>query len=292
MEVFESHDASFRKGARDCHQKRPRANEFVYFASLSYSVAMAKPLVRRMVKATLMLVGLLVLVLLAALVGLRHPMPEGTPGPEAEALAHAIEDAVALPAWQKTGAVRWSFVGVNQHLWDRQRNLARVRWSKNEVLLDVARQDGRAFVDGRELSGEPAKALVQSGYKRFINDSFWLNPLAKLFDDGTSRARATVDGRPALIIHYASGGVTPGDTYVWLVDEHDRPTAWRLWVSVLPIHGLEFSWSDWVTLSTGAQIATAHRALGLNAVAIKDVAGAATLAELEPGADPFAPLAR
>jgi hypothetical protein len=33
-----------------------------------------------------------------------------------------------------------------------------------------------------------------------------------------------------------------------------------------------------------------HKALGLNGVPIGELAGAATLDELEPGVDPFAPL--
>ncbi|MCZ7679607.1 MAG: hypothetical protein M5U28_12935 [Sandaracinaceae bacterium] len=50
------------------------------------------------------------------------------------------------------------------------------------------------------------------------------------------------------------------------------------------------TWERWVTLETGARIATWHVGpLGL-AVELEDVEGAATLEALVDGPDPFAPL--
>ena len=66
------------------------------------------------------------------------------------------------------------------------------------------------------------------------------------------------DGSDGLMVSYASGGVTPGDTYLWLLDENGRPTGWKMWVKILPFKGLYTSWADWVTLDTGAQIASMH----------------------------------
>jgi hypothetical protein len=232
--------------------------------------------------------------LLLALVGcgvvyfaLRHPRPTGAPGPEADALAHAIENAVDTHAFARTGAIRWTWRQQRRHLWDRTRNLARVRWGRHEVLLDVNRQAGRAFTDGQELTDERAKRLVRKAYKAFINDSFWLNPLPKLFDPGVTRFVARHEGADALLVHYSSGGVTPGDSYLWILDENRRPRAWRMWVSVLPIPGVEMTWEGWTRLPTGAWISTSHRFRGREVLTITDLAAAATLAELEPGADPF-----
>lgn len=240
---------------------------------------------------------LLTLILLAAVgfgvlfVLLRHPLPTGTPGPAADALAHAIERAVANDAFAKTGAVRWTWKKERTHLWDRTRNFARVRWGKNDVLLDLHKQDGRAFTDGKELSGEAKKKLVDKAYSGFINDSFWLNPLAKLFDEGVTRSVVQHEGQDALMLTYASGGVTPGDTYLWILDENKRPKAWRIWVKVFFIPGVEMTWDGWTLLPTGAWISTSHRLAGKpEIVTITDTGAAATLAELEVGADPFAQL--
>jgi hypothetical protein len=63
-----------------------------------------------------------------------------------------------------------------------------------------------------------------------------------------------------------------------------------MWVSILPIPGLEASWEGWTTLPTGARVATEHRVAGLT-LRLRDIAAAETLAALEGATDPFAPLA-
>jgi hypothetical protein len=237
--------------------------------------------------------GVIVLVLVVA-VGvlwavLRHAPTPTAGGPEAEALAHDMVAAVDGEAWARTGAVRWTVQG-RAHLWDRQRGLARVEWRGNRVLLDTGKKSGRAWRNGAELSDGPDKQkLVDKAYALWINDSFWLNPVVKAFDDGTSRARGTVDGKRALLVSYASGGLTPGDRYLWIVGDDGRPVGWRVWVKILPIGGLQFSWEGWTKLPTGAWVATSHKALGLDAVHLTDVAAGATLHDIEPD-DPFAPI--
>jgi hypothetical protein len=37
----------------------------------------------------------------------------------------------------------------------------------------------------------------------------------------------------ALLITYASGS-TPGDSYMWFVDQNYRPKAWRMW-GIIPV---------------------------------------------------------
>jgi len=237
--------------------------------------------------------GLLVLILVlgTTLVScLSHKLPQGAVGPEAEALARRVEKAVDVEAWARTGAVRFRFRNDTQHLWDRQRNLDRVRFlgKDEEVLLDVGKQSGRAYKRGQELTGEARDALVKKAYARFCNDTFWLNPLAKLFDEGVTRSRHLGPDGESLIVHYNSGGVTPGDTYQWLIGEGDLPRAWRLFVQVMKIRGLQLSWEGWTSLPTGAKVSTRHRVGRIVGVEIGELAGAATLAELE--ADPFGPI--
>jgi hypothetical protein len=236
-------------------------------------------------------VGVPLVGLAALLVALRHPLPAATFGPDGDALAHAVEASVDAAAWTRTGAVRWTIQG-RSHLWDRLRRLARVSWRSKRVLLDLSTLDGRAFRDGKEVDGEERKQLVDHAYKLFINDMFWLNPLTKLFDDGTERARVEVDGAPALLIRYASGGVTPGDRYLYLLGADGRPRAWRVWVKILPVPGLEFTWEGWTRLATGAWISTVHRIGPLEVVKITDAVAAPSVAELEPGPDPFAAIAK
>jgi hypothetical protein len=243
------------------------------------------PIMRRLVRVLIAIVLVLVLGIALLLVFARHKLPSTTAGPEAEAQAQKMVQAVDVDAWNRTGAVRWRMLG-HSYLWDKNRNLARVDFGKHRVLLDVGQKSGRAYRDGTEVTDERKQKLIDKAYAYFINDMFWLNPVPKAFDDGTSRSAGVVDGKRALLVSYASGGLTPGDKYLWILDENARPTAWRVYVHIVPIPGLEFSWENWQRLSTGASVATLHKALGLSAIKLEDVAGAATLAELEPN-DPF-----
>jgi hypothetical protein len=217
-----------------------------------------------------------------------EPRPTGTPGPEADALARRIEAAIDKAAWDEVGAVAWKSSHRYDHLWDRQRKLARVRWDDIEVLLDLGKEKALVLRGGVEVRGRERTTLIEKAHRRWNNDSFWLNPLAKMFDDGSERAIVkTKDGRDALLVSYGAGGFTPGDAYLWIVGEDDLPRAWKLWVSAFPIGGTEVSWSGWITLDNGARISTRHE--GLIWVDIDDVRAASSLGGLE-AYDPFAGL--
>jgi hypothetical protein len=234
-----------------------------------------------------LLLALLLLGLLGAAWALDQPRPVGTPGPAAEALAQRMVAAVQGERWEQTGAVEWTMLG-NRHLWDRQRGFVQVRRGDLRVVLRTADQTGVAFRGSESLHGEALRAALDQAWAYFCNDSFWLNPIVKVFDDGTSRSIVSVDGRDALLVEYSSGGVTPGDAYLWILDDDGLPTEWRMWVSVLPVGGVPTPWTRYETLSTGARIATEHR-VGPLGLTIEDLRGAATLAELRDR-DPFTAL--
>ena len=62
-----------------------------------------------------------------------------------------------------------------------------------------------------------------------------------------------------------------------------------MWTSNLPKGGIRATWESWTEMATGARIATVHN-LPLGKVEIGNLAGGATLDEIEPGPDPFAAL--
>lgn len=235
--------------------------------------------------------ALVALALPLAACGVPRPRLAPATARSADAIAHRMQDAVDTAAWERTGAVRWTFFGGRHHLWDRARDYERVRFDHFEVQLDLGARRGLAWRDGARVPDPEAAALVDRAHGYWTNDSFWLNPVAKVFDGGTVRTLArTSDGREGLLVTYTTGGRTPGDRYLWLLSSDFRPRSWRMWVSILPVGGAEVSWEDWRPLATGAWIAHRHRTLVLD-LRLTGVAGAATLSELEPGADPFAPLA-
>jgi hypothetical protein len=218
---------------------------------------------------------------------------EGVPateeGPAAAALAERVEAAVDLAAWQRTGAVAWTFAGIHEHLWDRRRKLARVVGGSRRVLLRLGDQSGRAWRDGEELEGEARDRALRWAWEQWCNDSFWLNPLAKLRDEGVTLSRCELgEGREGLLVRYASGGVSPGDAYLWTVNPEGLPESWKMWVGLIPVPGVDATWEGWTTLATGARVATQHRLILGVPLNLSQVEGATTLSDLEPGPDPFA----
>lgn len=237
------------------------------------------------------LIALLVLAALLAIgyIILDEPLPEGKSGPQADALAKKMLMAVNDKAWQETGAIQWAFPGGHEHLWDKQRHLARVRWDDYEVLLRLDSVSGQVFQSGERLSDpEEEQELVQEAWEYWVNDSFWLNAPNKVADPGVKREVVGLEnGNKALLVTYTSGGATPGDSYLWLLDEQGLPYAWKLWVSIIPIGGLEFSWENWQTLHSGAKVSTLHQ--GPLQLEISNVQSAESVEALA-GNDPFAGL--
>ncbi len=218
-------------------------------------------------------------------------LPEGLEGEQADSLARQMMQAINDPAWQSTGAVSWNFGNRRRHLWDRERHYAQVTWGPNLVVVDINRQDG-VVLQKAETDKKPEAKLIREAWEMWVNDSFWLNPVSKVFDPGTSRRIVPQkDGQPGLLISYASGGATPGDSYLWLLDESARPRAWKLWVSIVPIGGLEFSWDNWQTLSTGVLVSGTHKS-ALFTLELTEFEAAPHLKDLVEGPDPFEALVK
>jgi hypothetical protein len=233
------------------------------------------------------------LLLFAVLAGwmANEPRPQGQAGPEADALAEKMQAAVDTDAWRRTGAVRWSFHDVHHYVWDRRRGLVEASWRDRRVLLRTADQSGRAWKGDEELSGDAQARMLRRAYQYWINDAFWLNPIGSFFDQDVRREMVSLpDGETGLLVTYGSGGVTPGDSYLWTADEQGLPEQWRMWVQILPIGGLATSWEGWEELRTGAKIATRHGGLGMNFTFITNLDGAESLEELGLDEDPFSPL--
>jgi len=239
-----------------------------------------------------LLIGAIVVIAGIILFGviINKKRPYGLPGPDADAMARRMLEQVNAEAWERTGAVTWSFKGKRDHLWDRARGFERFRSGSREVLLRLGDHTGVARDNGQILNGDAATEALEKAWSWWANDSFWLNPAVKCFDEGVERSIVRDNEGEHLLVAYSEGGVTPGDAYMWTMGE-THPTAWRMWVQVLPIGGLRATWDDWLQLSTGAWVATKHK-LGPLTLLLTDVRGAETLAALEPSGDPFTELAR
>ena len=246
---------------------------------------------RFFVKLLKRVLGVVVVVIAAGLVAIwffDESKPSGVEGADADALARKMLTAINHEAWVKTGAVQWTFRGKNHHIWDRTQHIARVKWNDNEVFINLSDRTGMARTNGQKAQGETLEKLLDSAWRRWANDSFWLNPVSKIFDSGTRRSIVNLQNdEQALLVEFTSGGVTPGDAYLWRIDENGLPKSWKMWVSILPIGGLEATWENWLTLDTGVKVASSHKILFLE-LELTNIRAAETVEALEIDGEFFA----
>lgn len=215
-----------------------------------------------------------------------EPIPEGEEGIEAESLTDLILRDINYQAWLNTGAIEWTFRETRNHLWDRERHLARLEWNNCISWIDLSTKLGKIKCGKYFLSSTEAKEKIDEAWELWANDSFWLNPLAKLRDEGTIRKIIpTPHSSPSLLVTYQGGGITPGDSYLWETDSTGRVLNCQMWVQVLPLGGIRFTWDDWITLSTGARISSTHK--GFVSVNLTNIKAAHSLKFLYPNEDPF-----
>lgn len=178
--------------------------------------------------------------------------------PEADQLADKMLVALNKPAWDTLQFLQWEFMQGHKYVWDKQNNKVVVRWKANQVNLNLDDQSGKAYVKGEEVTGEKADKLRGKAWSYWCNDSFWMFAPYKIYDPGTSRSIVKVQGKEALMVSYDSGGVTPGDSYLWLLDDNYVPNAFKMWVKIIPIGGMKSTWENWKDLPSGAKVATKH----------------------------------
>jgi len=218
--------------------------------------------------------------------------PQGKTGPAAEALAQKMLTAINNDAWQEVNYVQWTFPGAHQYLWDKKRHLVQVKWDDKMVLLDPSAVDGVAHVKEKKLGKEEGDSIVKDAWGYFINDSFWLNAPALVNQPGTVRSIVTAeDGDQQLMVTYTSGGDTPGDSYLWKLDANGRPLSYQMWVNIIPIGGMEFTWEGWKEMPNGAMLSSTHQSAAVT-LELTDIKTGDNYTEFGLDADPFAPISR
>lgn len=216
---------------------------------------------KKVIKKVLLFLLFLVILMIGAGFYFNEELPQELEGVSADGLTAKVQKALNQEAWDSTGVVRWSFAGTHHYLWNKKRHLVEAKWSNVRVVFNTQDLKGQAYRDDVRLFGNDEKELVDKAWKHFANDSFWLIAPYKLEDPGTERSLVLIEGDTCLKVTYTSGGVTPGDSYVWLLDDNYMPYAWKLWVKIIPVGGVKYGWNEWKTTATGAKIATLHKGL-------------------------------
>lgn len=237
----------------------------------------------------LKILGIVLVIALVGIVGtcsyLSKDLPLSESNQEAEALADKMWSSLNKDAWDSTRYVSWNFIGQHQYKWDKEENLVEVLWDNKRVLLNPDKVNGLAFIDGEQV--QDSNDLVQKAWSFWCNDMFWLTAPFKIRDKGTVLS-ITEDQR--LVVSYESGGVTPGDSYVWSLDAQGRPINYEMFVSIIPVKGVESTWEGWKQLSTGAWLSTEHTLAGMAPMQLTAVKGGMSLQDIDLEEDIWLPI--
>jgi len=198
-------------------------------------------------------------------------LPTGNQGKHADALATKMLNTLNYEAYKATNYIEFTFKRRHHFKWKKSENTCEVYWKNFKVNLDLNNHvNSMAYENEHEIE---STELIQKALDYFNNDTFWLVAPYKAFDTGTERRLVKIDNnKEALLITYTSGGSTPGDSYLWYLNDEGKPISFKMWTSILPIDGLEASWNDWVTTESGAQLPTFHKLMILG-LEIDDVIG-------------------
>ncbi len=184
-------------------------------------------------------------------------LPSGKQGKAADELAQKMLKSIHNDAYKTTRFIEWSFRGKHFYKWDKTNNIVTVSWDKNKVILNTKHPEkSEVFVDGKQTFKVD---LVDKAILYFNNDSFWLVAPHKLFGDGIERRLVQHNGKDALLVTYNAGGSTPGDSYLWILDDNYMPKAYKMWVSIIPTGGMDATWEDWITTNSGTKLPKNHK---------------------------------
>ncbi|WP_147405051.1 MULTISPECIES: hypothetical protein [Aquimarina] len=205
---------------------------------------------------------LIIIVVASLYFSLNEKMPEGETGSKADQFALKIQEALHYQAYQDTDYLQWTFRNKHHYLWNKQQQTVQVKWDDHTVHLNLNKPQ-KSYLENKNVNEKERKKILSTALAYFNNDSFWVVAPFKLFDTGVTRKLVKLDDNSqGLLINYSSGGTTPGDSYLWKVDQNYIPTSYQMWVSILPIGGIEATWSDWKKTESGTYLSQQHKLLG------------------------------
>jgi hypothetical protein len=189
---------------------------------------------------------------------LNEPLPEGKSGSEANQVANKMLETIGKSSYDSIRQISWSFPGDHHYVWDKKNNIVTVRWADYKVKFSPETMEGTVRKGSDSVEGQEKTEMIKKAWSFYANDSFWLLAPFKIKDPGTTLSLVDVEEGTGLLVNYSIGGVTPGDSYLWILDENFRPVSWKMWVKIIPIGGVEFSWEGWSSYE-GVYLSTVHQ---------------------------------
>lgn len=216
------------------------------------------------------------------------PVPPTGPDPVADELARRAIDILAGPAWEKARFFSFTFnlerngqpAASFAQQWDRYTGDYRVSGKDPAgvpfvVVENVNTKAGRAWQNGVEVTDPAAlQTLLALGYRRFINDTYWLLMPLKMLDPGVHRSalgeRTDACGRKwdvVRVIFDQGAGVATDVYWAWINRDTGIVEEWDMKLQGSPAADLpvEVFFHDFRRIS-GMLISTRREVKGKNQV--------------------------
>lgn len=176
-------------------------------------------------------------------------VPPNGPDPAADTLARHAIDTMAGPEWAKARYVSFTFsIERNGKIsdsfveeWDRITGAYRVSGKDPAgvpfvIIESVKTKSGRAWQKGVEVTDkDAAQNLLATGYRRFVNDTYWLLMPLAMFDPGVKRnslgQRTDTCGRSWDIVRLtydASIGLANDVAWAWINRDSGLVEEWDM----------------------------------------------------------------
>lgn len=189
--------------------------------------------------------------------------------------------------WARARYIHFTFVRDETRLtltWDRWTGRYRLEGTTLEaepyvVLMNLETREGTTYVDGREIEGEQSRELLETAYRVWSGETYWLLAPYKLRDPGvilSYEKDETLDGQTYAVLHlrFEKVGLTPGDEFwIYINRETYLMDKWRF-VLESGFEG-EFWWKDWrrfggILLSTVRETPDGQVAIRMEDILVSD----------------------
>ncbi|MFM2268978.1 MAG: hypothetical protein RL757_2419 [Bacteroidota bacterium] len=124
--------------------------------------------------------------------------------------------------WDAVKYLHWTFFGRRTLLWDKKNERVRIDFLNRplKIIMSLKDKTGRVWQDGLEMTNRDSLAkYLDSGYKTWINDSYWLVMPFKLKDSGVTlkylgeKENMIGANSHVLQLTFKGVGVTPDNKY-------------------------------------------------------------------------------
>jgi hypothetical protein len=175
-------------------------------------------------------------------------LPTFAQTPDPDALARQTIAKQAGTAWAKDRYFAFAFdvdrgttrVASFPQRWDRFTGDYRVSGKDRQgrdfvVVMNTNTKQGKVWINGVPAEGKDASDMLDFGYRRFINDTYWLLMPLKMLDPGVHRSyegTKTEDGKTYDVVKlwFDQGvGLTPADQYwAWINSQTGLVDQWHM----------------------------------------------------------------